>query len=81
MQMTNTNPSLREQLITKLGLELTPSGQLIPSSLEDFQSDWTFTVDDVLLLIEAEKRKSTTFSVDGGKTHYDLDDKEHPNDK
>lgn len=22
------------------------------------------------------KRKSTTFSVDGGKTHYDLDDKE-----
>lgn len=47
--------NLQAQLIDLLGLEWTKNNQLIPKNLEDFQSDWRFTVDRIMELIENKK--------------------------
>ena len=41
-------PDPQEQLIKILGLDRTNQNQLIPANLDDFQSDWTFTVSQLL---------------------------------
>lgn len=49
-----------------LGLERNLNGQLIPSNLEDFQSDWTFTVDELLALlhqVEAEAYQTALLGI------------------
>ena len=49
---------LREAIIHKLGLERTLQEQLIPSNMEDFMSDWSFTVDDILSLIARHTKEA-----------------------
>ncbi len=46
--MNLDNTQLEEQIIKLLGLERTHHDQLVPSNFEDFQSDWSFTIKQLL---------------------------------
>lgn len=64
--MSDTTESLQKQIIAKLGLEETPSGQLKPANIEDFDSDWTITVQNLVELVIAYSKEREREAYDQG---------------
>lgn len=63
-------------LVTQIVEKLMRFQPLTPLTYEP--DEWNDVSDITGRPMWQNKRKSTTFSVDGGKTHYDLDDSSEP---
>lgn len=60
---TQDTAKVREQIIKLIGLERTQLGQLILANLDDFQSDWSSTIDAIMLIVEeVEQQYDDIFS-------------------
>lgn len=52
----STTEQLREKIIEILDLQVLTNGQLSPKDIEDFHSDWSNDVVEILALIQRENR-------------------------
>lgn len=61
----STTEQLREKIIEILDLQVLTNGQLSPKDIEDFHSDWSNDVVDILALIQRENRAFALKMLEG----------------